>query len=726
MSAPNARPFPVPPDEQGRLDALASYRATDSALEARLDRIAHVAAELVRVPAAFISFVESDRQCLKARIGFDLRQTPRAGSFCAHTIMSDDVLVVPDATRDARFADSALVTGAPRLRFYAGAPLVTAAGHRLGALCVVDHVRRRISPVQKRALQRLASLAVDELELHRTAVARSAAIGLADSVGMGLLCVDAEGLITFSNHATEQLFGYSRAEMSGRKLDLIIPERLRGAHAAAVARASTGHGSGPDSKLAGKPVEVTARRRDGSEFPAELFLSTWPGRDGIEMGATIQDITERRQRDANLHRLASCDALTGLANRVRFEERLEETTVGRRPATVILLDLDRFKSVNDSFGHTTGDTLLQALAIRLTRCFDQHATIARLGGDGFAVLLPDADLAAAASAAAQLREAVAQPFSAGGHMLHLGASIGVACGPDHGGDADALLASADLALHRVKSEGGGAVRMFDAAMGDELAGQRALHDDLLRAVEAGEFVLHYQPQVMLEDGQVFGAEALLRWDHAERGLLLPGAFLSSLETHALAPRVGWWILDQACRQAAAWRESGLPAIRVGVNLFAAQLRSGDLVAKVDEALARHGLPPCALEIEITETIVLQQDDGALAPLRELYERGIGIAFDDFGTGYASLSMLKRFPLTRLKIDRSFVRDLLTVSHDAAIVTAVLAMGRGLGLEVIAEGVETPDQAARLRAMGCEAAQGFLYGRAVPAEAFARLLKSSRQ
>jgi EAL domain-containing protein (putative c-di-GMP-specific phosphodiesterase class I) len=268
--------------------------------------------------------------------------------------------------------------------------------------------------------------------------------------------------------------------------------------------------------------------------------------------------------------------------------------------------------------------------------------------------------------------------------------------------------------------------MFDPAMRNAAAAVRALQDELLRAVQSSEFVLHYQPQVSLRTGEIFGAEALLRWNHPVRGLLAPDSFLTTLETSSLALQVGWWTIDEACRQAASWRQEGFPPMRIAVNLFAAQIRIGSLADVVSDALARHGLPPDAIEIELTEKIALQHDDEALQPIRELCRRGAGVAFDDFGTGYASLSTLKRFPLTTLKIDRSFVRDLLEDRHDAAIVGSMVAMGRSIGLEVIAEGIETAEQQRALVALGCESGQGYLFGRPMPAAAFAARLGESRR
>jgi diguanylate cyclase (GGDEF)-like protein/PAS domain S-box-containing protein len=541
-------------------------------------------------------------------------------------------------------------------------------------------------------------------------------VGFAESTELALMCIDAEGVITYVNAASERMFGHERAEMLGHTLDLIIPPRLRGAHHAGVARV----GEGAPSKLAGRSIEVMALRADGTEFPIEVSLSAWRGNTGTMMGAVMRDISERRQRDSRLHRLAHHDPLTGLPNRFQFNLRLEEILSSGEQAAVLLIDLDGFKKVNDSLGHATGDTLLQALAVRVPAALEANAMFARFGGDEFAVLMPGiGDPLKASAAARTVLGAFGPAFNIGDHLLKLGASIGVAIGPMHGDDPEELVASADLALYQAK-HGGNSVRLFESSMRSAVAARRAIRDELLRAVSDGELVLYYQPQVNMESGSILGAEALLRWNHPTRGLLLPGKFLEALESHSLALQVGCWIIDEACKQASAWRVLGLPALRMSVNLFAAQVNAGNLAEVVEETLKRYSLPPEALELEVTETVMLHNDDHVLRPFERLRERRVRIAFDDFGTGHASLSMLKRFPLTTIKIDRGFVRDLLADRYDAAIVQALLGLARAMGLDAVAEGVETKEQEAVLLALGCKIGQGYLYARALPAEEFTRL------
>jgi diguanylate cyclase (GGDEF)-like protein/PAS domain S-box-containing protein len=713
-----------PQDEVARLRALSDYLVAGTAPEARFDTIAELAAKLLDCPIAYLSLIEAERQWLKARIGIELAETPRCDSICTHAITSEDVLVIPDASLDPRFAGSMLVTGCPGVRFYAAAPLVTKAGFRIGALAVLDTKPRPALDAHRLALlKQLAAVAMEQLELRRLEYVNASMRAFADASEHALLTVTAEGHIEFVNPAAEALFGYGPGEMLGRPLDLIIPGRFQHSHAALLANFA----GGAESRLDGRTLEVSALRRDGTEVPLEISISAWRKPTGIGMGAIMRDISERRERDARLLRMAHHDPLTGLTNRAHFHERLRMNLEAGVRAGVLLMDLDGFKDINDRLGHATGDTLLQALAVRLPLVLPRTAVIARLGGDEFAILLTGADAVTQVTQAAhKILAAFNAPFTICGHVLHLGASLGASLAPEHGTDPDDLVASADFALYRAKQEGRHRLCLFDPAMRHAASASRALQDELLRAIQNREFVLHYQPQVSLRTGEIYGAEALLRWNHPSRGLLTPDTFLATLETSSLALQVGWWTIDEACRQAASWRDAGLPPARIAVNLFAAQIGVGSLADVVADALARHDLPPDAIEIELTEKIALQHDDGALEPIRELRARGVGIAFDDFGTGYASLITLKRFPLTTLKIDRSFVRDLLDDPHDAAIVGSMVAMGRSIGLEVIAEGIETAEQQRALVALGCECGQGYLFGRPMPAEAFAACLGDTRR
>jgi diguanylate cyclase (GGDEF)-like protein/PAS domain S-box-containing protein len=443
-----------------------------------------------------------------------------------------------------------------------------------------------------------------------------------------------------------------------------------------------------------------------------------------------RDMTERKLAEEQLRQLAHFDQLTGLPNRVSLRDDIDKILQQRagdpgRPMSIAMFDLDGFKDVNDTLGHPVGDRLLQEVAQRL-RSVSNETRVYRLGEDDFVLLLENCgDPLVATEFAETVLKRLTTQFDLDGHRLFIAASAGLAIAPAHGSNVDDLLANADLALYDAKAAGGQLCRLYVPTLRARAKHRRELDTELRRACAKQEFVLHFQPQVRSSDGAVIGAEALLRWHHPERGILAPAAFIDALCESAVAAETGRWILTTACKTAASWRAKGLPPIRMGVNLFPAQFRNGSLLQDVEQALSESGLAPEALELEITENIALGREEGTLSPLKALRAKGIGIAFDDFGTGFASLSYLTRYPLTRIKIDRSFIQKIGTQStgEDTAIVRSIIVMGRNLGLEVIAEGVETTAQADFLRAEGCHELQGFLFSKPLSSEAFERYLSS---
>ncbi|WP_213768686.1 EAL domain-containing protein [Caballeronia sp. dw_19] len=704
-------------DEQNRLATLAEYGVQSALADPGFDRLVQLAASIFGVPIALVSLVEAERQLFAASVGLDVCETSRDVSFCAYAMQGEDIMIVPDARTDLRFRNNPLVTGSPFIRFYAGAPLRTAGGQSLGTLCIIGHQpRESFSEHDRRNLRDLAALVLDKLELRRLEMARRASqfrfekiAGTSPDV---IICADYQGRTTFWNPAAEKLLGYRADEILGHSIDLIAPEEFT---ARLYQLAAAG-----ESLIEGRTVEMTVRAANGTTIPVELSGSMWREGGRPSFGAILRDITERRQNEDRLFRLAHVDPLTELPNRTMLRERVEQALSDEMSACMMMVDLDGFKDVNDSLGHSGGDAVLVNVARRLQACARAGDTVARMGGDEFAILLPGLpDASSAGRIADSVIAAVSQLLTIDGQPVNIGASVGVAMFPGDGLTVRELLSSADLALYQAKGEGRHCRRFFSADLREAATLKRAYQGELARAFREQEFELYYQPQVRLSDGALVGAEALLRWNHPEKGLLGPGAFLPAIEAGLLAPQIGDWIIRTACHQAALWRGSPAPDFRMGINLFGAQFRAGDLADKVVEALDEFNLPPTALELEITENIILRHDEHMLRPLRELHELGVGIAFDDYGTGYASLSMLKRYPLSRLKIDQTFVRAMLESPPDAAIVRAILYLGHSFGLEVIAEGVETEEQATRLRKKGCATAQGFLFGRPMPADDFTR-------
>ena len=462
------------------------------------------------------------------------------------------------------------------------------------------------------------------------------------------------------------------------------------------------------------------------------------GGGALRLAGAVHDITRRKDAEEQIRRLAYYDALTGLPNRRLITEQLGHAIARaerrRSRVAVMFVDLDNFKRVNDTFGHAAGDDLLRAAGVRLTAALrgcdalargaeaPAHA-IARLGGDEFIVLLTDLKRAEDAVGIAQrLVDTLAEPAIVQGTEVFVGGSVGVAIFPDDGADAEMLLMNADIAMYRAKSAGRGGFQLYDRSMNAQALQRLQMEGQLRRALERNEFVLHYQPRVEAASGRIVGAEALIRWQHPERGLLPPSEFIPLAEDAGLIIPIGEWVIEAACRQTAAWRTQGLETVPVAVNLASTHLRQSSLPARVARALRRHGVPPDTLEIEVTESILLADPDLSTRIARELAGMGINLSIDDFGTGYSSLSYLKRLPIATLKIDRSFVRDLGVDADDEAIVGAIVALGHSLKLKVVAEGVESEAQLAFLKSLRCDEYQGFYMSRPVEADAFSRLLQ----
>ncbi|MBI5128261.1 MAG: EAL domain-containing protein [Rhodopseudomonas palustris] len=521
------------------------------------------------------------------------------------------------------------------------------------------------------------------------------------------------------NDAAVQHYGYDRDTFLSMTLREIWPRDEWAAHSQALLQIGDSYQSGSNWRHL---------KADGSEIQVMTFgrRVVFGGREGFLVA--VVDVTERRKAEAKIAHMAHHDGLTNLPNRALYQERLQQALEqgrdGGARVAVLCVDLDLFKNVNDSFGHPMGDRLLRSVADRLRAQVGGQDLVARLGGDEFAIVLTQlASPNEASDFAARLIEIVSAPYDMDGLEVVIGASIGIALAPGDGVDCDGLLRNADMALYRAKAAGGGCHHFFEKEMDRQAQIRRDMEIDLRHAFAHGEFELHYQPLIDLAEDRVSGFETLLRWRHPERGMISPADFIPIAEDIGLIVGLGEWVLRQACLEAARWPED----IKVAVNLSPVQFRSRNLVQVVISALAQSGLSPRRLELEITESLFLADSEANLATLHQLRSLGVRISMDDFGTGYSSLSYLRSFPFDKIKIDRSFVKDLIERPDCLAIVRAIAGLGRSLNITTLAEGVETVEQLQALRAEGCHEVQGFLFSPARPAaEIDGLLMKFGRQ
>ncbi|MFI5268510.1 MAG: putative bifunctional diguanylate cyclase/phosphodiesterase, partial [Chloroflexota bacterium] len=476
--------------------------------------------------------------------------------------------------------------------------------------------------------------------------------------------------------------------------------------------------------------EVEYQRKDGSRFFGANSAITVKGSDGVPLyfDGVIADITDRKRAEQQVYQLAHYDSLTGLPNRALLRDRLGQAIYDarRRDArlAVLFLDLDSFKTVNDSLGHETGDKLLQAVATRLRENMRDSDTISRQGGDEFLLILRDVtDAHTVAHFAEKLLEVVAQVYSVGEYELHITPSIGISLFPEDAGDIDGLIRNADAAMYQAKENGRFSYQFFTQEMNSRAYERLSLESSLRLGIQRGEFSLHYQPQIDLQGGRIVGVEALLRWHSPGKEPVAPAVFVPVLESSGMIGEVGEWVLREACRQNREWQQQGLPKLPVAVNLSAIQFNRRNMADMIGAILGETGLDPQYLELEFTESAVMRDTRDIGNTIRRLGELGVRLALDDFGTGYSSLSYLRRFHLDKIKIDQSFVRDISLDPDDAAITVAIIGMAQNLKVAVVAEGVETREQGEFLRSHGCDAMQGYYFSKPLTAEAFAALLRS---
>ena len=542
-----------------------------------------------------------------------------------------------------------------------------------------------------------------------------------------LIC-DSANRITAVNAAFTQLTGYSRDDVLGQNPKILasgrIPPELYPAMWEALKRDDHWEG------------EIWDRRKDGSIFPKWLIISALRDTSGeIEHYiAGFTDISERKEAADRLLHLAYHDPLTHLPNRLAFDSQLELTIRScerdNRQVAVMLIDLDRFKTVNDTLGHHVGDDLLKSVALRLRECVRASDIVARLGGDEFVVVLPDIESAlTAASVAGKVQRFLADSHEVGEHQLYATPSIGISIFPSDGRDSDTLLRNADVAMYHAKNVGRNNYQFYAARMNEAASERLQLENALRLAVSnispyACQFSLHFQPQLQVNSGRIVGLEALARWPHPTLGNVPPGRFIPLAEDTGLIQPLGDWVFWESCRHVRIFKDLGLPAVRVAVNISAQQLRHENLPLMVHGALACYDLSPSDLELEITESTAMQNPEITLSILNQLSDMGIALAIDDFGTGYSSLAYLKHLPIQRLKLDQSFVKDIESDLSDAAICSATIALGHNLGLELVAEGVETQAQRDFLSKLGCDVLQGYLYSRPLPASEIVDYLRAN--
>ena len=547
-----------------------------------------------------------------------------------------------------------------------------------------------------------------------------------NSIGDAVACTDSSGNVTFLNIVAAKLTGWSWQEAAGRPMTEVF-RILDTANREVIPNPT-------DWAVRGNQIVPLREnsiliRRDGFEIPIEDSIAPIHDGQGQPAGAVIvfRDVSVARAMALQMAHSAQHDYLTGLPNRMLLNDRISQAiTLARRHmrhVVVLFLDLDGFKHINDSLGHPTGDKLLQSVAKRLVGCVRSSDTVSRQGGDEFVVLLSEVELSeGAAVTAKKILQAVAAPHSVGQHDLHVTASIGVSVYPDDGLDTDTLIKNADTAMYQAKENGRQSFQFFKPAMNARAVERQFIEEGLRRALERQEFELHYQPKVNLATGAITGAEALIRWLHPTRGLVPPADFIPVAEDCGLILPIGAWVLREACKQAQAWIDVGLPSITMAVNVSAMEFRDKNFLPGLVSILAETGVDPRFIELELTESVLMRHATSTAIILRKLRERGIRVAVDDFGTGYSSLSYLQKFPIDAVKIDQSFIRQISTAGDDTTIVKAVIGMARGLKLRVIAEGVESAEEAAFLRAYRCEEAQGYFFSRPVPPQQFAVLLK----
>jgi diguanylate cyclase (GGDEF)-like protein/PAS domain S-box-containing protein len=720
---------PIRGGKAARPDASRREASREAAAERLFDELTRLAVEASKAPIAALSLVEGGHRWFKSRGGVSATETPRAIALSSEAILSRELLIFTDLWQEKRFAEETL--GRSGIRFFAGAPLYASDGAPIGTLSVMDRSPRELGKVEREELQRLAEWASRELDVDvaydtLTSRPRPAPAGppakpaapasnpngppepefrhLVEGSPLGIYVIQ-DRRFQYANPGLAAILGYSREELLALEtIEAAVAPEDRTTFLERLEKPARGV----------QPFFFRALKKDGDPIDVEVHDSATELSGAPAVMGTVLDVSYRKRSEAQIVEHAYVDPLTKLPNRVRFVDRLDlalaQARRYKRRLAIVYVDVDDFKFVNDNWGHSVGDMLLQSLALRLKRNLREVDTVARIGGDEFVILMPDLRQAEDMSAVAQkLLTVIGSPFNLDGRTIQLTSSVGIAAYPDDGDEAESLLHNADAAMYRAKAIGRNNYQLCTPELTASAVERLALQGGLRLALEKDEFLLHYQPLVSLISGRIVGFEALVRWQHPEKGLIMPGTFISVAEETGVILQLGEWVLRAACQQLKKWLETGLD-LRMSVNFSARQFRERNLVEVVKRALADAGLESSRLEIEITESIAMEGAEIVVANLNALRGMGVRIAIDDFGTGYSSMSYLKRYPVTSLKIDRSFVTDLPTNNADAGIVRAIVEMAHGSSLSVTAEGVETKEQFIRLQQYGCDEMQGYWVAR----------------
>ncbi len=585
--------------------------------------------------------------------------------------------------------------------------LVTLYGHRIATV---------MKKANKEKLKHLHLLEKRQIALRES---EERSRGVLEAVSDGIIILDNLGLIQQANPVVKTLFGYNPEELISQPIDLLISSRESVVHLASQSTQQQQLRDVSENKL----IEVLGERKNGGNFPLEFSLNLMGNTEKQMFTGVMRDITLRKQNELKIKKLALTDSLTGLANRYQFHTNLKcaikLANQQKNKIAVLFLDLDNFKQVNDIYGHLAGDKLLCGVARQISKTVRDKDTVARLGGDEFAVILLDLDSDEYLQTIAnRLVQNVSQPISIGFKEIEVKTSIGISIYPDHDTNTDELIRKADLALYQAKDAGRGLYKHYDDTMHTLMLQREQLEGELKAAVEKNEFVLYYQPKMDLVTNKLIGVEALIRWEHPQRGLLQPGVFLEVAESSKIILAIDHWVLRAVCKQLWEWnKDSQLGSISVSANVSARKFQEPSFVDQIELLLTENKIDPKRLELEMTESAMMDQMDSVVKVITHLHELGLEIAIDDFGTGYSSLTYLRRFPVDRLKIDRSFISDLTTNQDDATISRAVIDLGHNLNLRVIAEGVETEDQLCFLREYGCDEVQGYFIGKPMAADVF---------